>query len=191
MNVGSVQNMTIIETANNPDPAIDGVILPEGWPAKDMAYTIHAESAVNSYGRSLKVIGCRLVNANRPCIGAGTYNNYSIELIDTELYSGVGVYEEYKRGTVYVHAKADGAGTSQALKMIRCDIYCEDKLAITLRGYTVNSVKNFDITAINCNVYSAINGREDVIVDNNFGVESGMSLNDRSFGNNINILNKI
>ena len=76
--------MTIIETANNPDPAIDGVILPEGWPAKDMAYTIHAESAVNSYGRSLKVIGCRLVNANRPCIGAGTYNNYSIELIDTE-----------------------------------------------------------------------------------------------------------
>lgn len=75
--------------------------------------------------------------------------------------------------------------------MIRCDIYCEDKLAITLRGYTVNSVKNFDITAINCNVYSAINGREDVIVDNNFGVESGMSLNDRSFGNNINILNKI
>lgn len=191
MNVGSVQNMTIIETASNPDPNIDGVILPEGWPAKNMAYTIHAESAVNSYGRSLKVIGCRLINANRPCIGAGTYNNYSIELIDTELYSGVGVYEEYKRGALYVHAKADGTGVSQSLKIIRCDVYCEDSLAVTLRGYSSNSVKNFDITALNCNVYSAINGKSDSIVDNNFGTESGMLLNDRSYGNNISVLNKL
>lgn len=191
MNVGSVQNMTIIETASNPDPAIDGVILPEGFPAKDMAYTIHAESSVNSYNRSLKIIGCRLINANRPCIGAGTYNNYSIEIIDTELYSGVGVYEEYKRGALYVHAKADGTGVSQSLKISKCDIYCEDNLAVTLRGYSNNSIKNFDIIVINCNIYSTINGKADSIINNNFGINSGMLLNDRSFGNNVAILNKL
>lgn len=190
MNVGTVQNMTIIETASNPSPDIEGLILPEGWPAKDMAYTIHAESAVNSYGRSLKIINCRLVNANRPCLGAGTYNNHSIELIDTELYSGISAYDEYKRGALYVHGKADGTATNQTLKVINCLITCEDTLAMTLRGYATNNSKNFDVVMINNNVYSAINGKVDSIIDNNFGVASGMVLSERSFGNNVSILNK-
>ena len=183
---GSVCNLTIQEMADIPTEGIENIEIPNtGLNAKNMAYCIHADwdyNIASGHVRELIIDNCILSNKNRPCIGSGLRENYSLKVRNCEMESGVS--DEGKgRGAFYCHAAPDGQ-RQQFLVLYNNIIKCSDEIAMTLRGYDGGEM---NVIAYNNIINSEINGRDNSVVDENFG--NGLVLLSRSFGNNVKILN--
>ena len=183
---GSVCNMTIKETADVPTEGVENIEIPNtGLNAKNMAYCIHADwdyNIVSGNAKELVIDNCIMTNKNRPCIGAGLRENYWLKVRNCRMESGLS--DEGKgRGAFYCHAAPDGQ-SSQYLELYNNVVDCFDGIAMTLRGYEGGTM---NIIAYNNIINSEISGRDNSIVDENFG--NGLVLLRRSFGNNVQILN--
>ena len=181
MNLGSIRNFTIIEDALDPTGEdVSGQV-----PVTNMAYCIHADNATNiASGSELVIDNCNMINANRPCVGAGLCSNYTIKITNCNMYSGVGVQTGYHRGVLYFHNNAQDNVSGQKIVVDNCKCVCADEKALyslataaTDVGLSVEMTKNI--------FFSEINGT-DGIIDGNLAVNY---LSDISFGNNLSDLN--
>lgn len=191
MNMGSISNMTIIEDASAPPAGIENETV-NGHPAKDMAYCIHSDSADGIWNftkTSFVVENCRLINANRPCIGAGGYPNHTLKVINCEMESGAGVVAGYERGTLYFHSNASqSAPEGQKFSIVGNVIRSGGTLAVY--ALDAGGSGKCEVEFVNNNVYSTVSGVDEAIVKNDAtsDIETFRML-ECSFGNNIDTLN--
>lgn len=181
MNLGSIRNFTIIEDALDPTGEdVSGQV-----PVTNMAYCIHADNATNiTSGSELVIDNCNMINANRPCVGAGLYSNYTIKITNCNMYSGVGVQTGYHRGVLYFHNNQQDNVSGQKMIIDNCKCVCADEKALySLATSAANVGLSVEMTR---NIfYSEINGT-DGIIEGNLAVNY---LSGISSGNNLSELN--
>lgn len=181
MNVGSIENMTIISDASAVDTSADGA---------NLAYCIHCDFDTNSKNNSWIARNLKIKNANRPCIGMGLHQDYSVLLEDCEMYSGVHVAAE-ARGTMYFHTRNIAGVTNQNIKIKNCEIVCADTVAMTVMQ--LQSGKG-EAEFIGNTVYSEQNGTADLIIwdgSSTVSFNSDFSLSDISRGNTVAVINSL
>ena len=178
MNIGSIENMTVIEDAAIPDPNT-----PDGY--LNWAYCIHVDGSHTAVGKQMRINNCILWNANRSCLGMGTYSDYTITVENCDIYSGRHVEDAPERGAVYFHNCIDPAeGQSVIFRNNR--IRCDGDKAICIMG-TFPAEGSFQMEFINNMCWSAGNGKSDdaIMADK----DRTMVLSQTSYGNNIPLLN--
>lgn len=178
MNIGSIENMTVIEDASAPDPNT-----PSGY--LNWAYCIHADSSVTAIGKQLRISNCILKNANRACLGIGTFENYSVIVENCDIYSGRHAENAPERGAVYFHNCMDNA-ENQYISFRNNRIVCAGDQAICIMG-TGPAQGSFQMEFLNNVCWSDGNGKNNasIYMDN----DHTMVLSQTSFGNNISLLN--
>lgn len=194
MNIGSISNLTILETCENPTVS-DSDKTASGFDRKNMAYCIHADNGVMSKGEKLVIDNCILKNKYRPCLGAGLNQDYSIEIKNTNCYSGEGYLNPVSglngcRGALYFHTVSGDENVSgQVFRAEDCTFECDDAKYATINGYYQNTM---DITFIRNLFWSGKLGKSDEAFVSNVGIGEGsiITLNNKSYGNNTNLFNK-
>ena len=193
MNIGSISNMTIIETCENPT-VTDKDKFQADIDRLNMAYCIHSESSVMAAGEVLNIDNCILKNKHRPCLGAGLYQDYSIIMKNTQCHSGMGYINTVSgrngcRGALYFHTKADDSNTTgQIFYAENCVFECDDNKYATINGYYNNTM---EVTFIGNTFWSGIIGKSEEGLSHNVGIggDSIISLSGKSNGNNVSLLN--
>lgn len=191
MNVGSLVNLTIKETHDNPT-VTESQTTSAGYDRYRMAYCLHAESGINAQNDSLVIDNCDFYNKYRPCIGAGLYENAGIIVRNSTFHSGLGYVNSIsgqngRRGALYFHSNtSETPKVGQKFKAINCVFICDDIMAATINTYNNNEI---DLTFINNKFRSCVNGEVDSIIVTNEEIGTHLILNDLSFANNINKLN--
>ena len=186
---GYVANMTIIATHD--DDTTSNI-------SNLKSYAIHADD--EGIG-TLEVNNCILISKQNAAIGSGLHKSQGLRLVNCELYSETPTESAMsKNGALFVHSQFKENVTGQKLEVINCKItskygntvYINDSNK-QLTGTSKNSV--MDCTFINNNIYSETLGKTNIIkVDapNNSNCLSGeITLNARSYGNNINEFNVV
>ena len=178
MNIGSIENMTVIEDAADPDPNT-----PEGY--LYWAYCIHVDGSTTAIGKQMRISNCILKNANRACLGMGTFANYSIVVENCDIYSGKHADNQPDRGAIYCHNSMDVA-ENQRVRFYNNRIECGGALTLCLIN-TFQESGDFTAEFINNMCWSAENGKTDESVQ--LYLDSSMKLAESSYGNNIACLN--
>lgn len=178
MNIGSIENMTVIEDAADPDPNT-----PEGY--LNWAYCIHVDGSTTAIGKQMRISNCILKNANRACLGMGTFANYSIVVENCDIYSGKHADNQPDRGAIYCHNSMDVA-ENQRVRFYNNRIECGGALTLCLLN-TFQESGDFTAEFINNMCWSAENGKTDESVQ--LYLDSYMKLAESSYGNNIACLN--
>lgn len=191
MNVGSLVNLTIKETHDNPT-VTESQTTSGGYDRYRMAYCLHAESGINAQNDSLVIDNCDFYNKYRPCIGAGLYENAGIIVRNSTFHSGLGYVNSIsgqngRRGALYFHSNtSETPKVGQKFKAINCVFICDDIMAATINTYNNNEI---DLTFVNNKFRSCVNGEDDSIIVTNEPIGTHLILNALSFANNINKLN--
>ena len=178
MNIGSIENMTVIEDAAAPDPNT-----PDGY--LNWAYCIHADSSETAIGKQLQISNCILRNANRACIGIGTFADYKVIVENCDIYSGRHTDDAPERGAVYFHNCIDSAD-DQYISLRNNVIRCDGDNALYIKA-TFPAQGSFQMEFINNMCWSAGNGVNNASV--HMETDSTMKLSQTSYGNNIILLN--
>ena len=193
MNVGSISNMTIIETCEN--PTVTETDKTSGdFDRLNMAYTIHIESGIMAANEKLYIDNCILKNKHRPCIGAGLYQDFGIVMKNTQCHSGKGFVNPSSggngcRGALYFHTKSDDSNTTgQTFYAENCVFECDDEKYATINGYYNNTM---EVTFIGNTFWSGTKGKSEEGLIHNVGIggDSIISLSGKSNGNNVGLLN--
>ena len=179
MNVGALRRVTVISDATDVDTSAEGA---------NLAYCVHCDFEGNTYNNSMIFEDCKMINANRPCIGTGLHQSYTFMVKDCDLYSGVHVAGN-ARGALYFHTKDVASTTDQHAQIHNTKVHCADEVAVTVMPLQSGQG---DAEFIGCSIYSDINGHTDAVVwdgtdtsifDNNF------KLSPLSHGNNVSSVN--
>ena len=178
MNIGSVENMTIIEDASAPDPNT-----PDGY--LNWAYCIHTDGSETAIGKQMRISNCILRNANRACLGIGTFENYNVIIENCDIYSGRHADDAPERGAAYFH-NCIGNAENQHISFRNNVIRCDGDKAVYISG-TSPAQGSFQMEFINNMCWSAGNGKNDSCI--HMAPDSTMKLSQTSYGNNINLLN--
>lgn len=178
MNIGSIENMTIIEDAAAPDPDASADYL--NW-----AYCIHVDSSETAIGKQMRISNCILRNANRACLGIGTFADYSVTVENCDIYSGKHAEDAPERGAVYFHNSIESAD-NQYISFRNNRIVCDGAKAICIIG-AVPEKGSFQMEFINNMCWSAENGKTDNSIL--MSIDNTMELSQTSYGNNISLLN--
>lgn len=177
-NVGCLADMTIISDATN---------VTVGSDRANLAYTIHCDSDINSYGNNVRFENLKLQNANRPCIGMGLHQNYEVSINNCDMASGDHVAGD-SRGTLYFHTRNLSEVTNQSIKVKNCVLYSTDDIALTIMPLQGGSgYAEF----IGNTLYSEENGITNIVWDGtDYDVfTQNFVLRPTSNGNNVSILN--
>ena len=178
MNIGSVENMTVIEDASVPDPNT-----PEGY--LNWAYCIHVDSSSTATGKQMRISNCILKNANRACLGIGTFADYSVVVENCDIYSGRHAEDVPDRGAVYFHNCMENA-ENQQVSFRNNRIWCDGDKVVCVIG-TAPEQGSFQMEFINNMLWSAGNGKRNTSI--HYAPDRTMKLSPTSYGNNIDLLN--
>ena len=181
---GSIQNMTIIETASDVE---------EYTGTNGLAYCIHSDFSQMASNKLL-ISNCILKNNTRACIGIGAKNGFKLIVENCDIWSGVQLNTGYTpRGAFYAHT-GDGTLTKNAKIILKNNrIRCDDAMAMCLeRDSTVQIPIEYEF--INNNLYSEINGVANSIITNGNNQplsfdSTGTIKHPASYGNNVALLN--
>lgn len=181
MNVGSIENMTIISDASDVDTSLNGA---------NLAYCIHCDFDCNSMNNSWIARNLKMVNANRPCIGMGLHQNYDVLVEACRMDSGVHIAGD-ARGAFYFHTRNIAGVTAQTIKVKNCEIVCADTKAMTVMQLQSGAGK---AEFIGNTVYSEQDGVADSIIWDGTGTvsfDSTFALSEISNGNTVSIINSL
>ena len=178
MNIGSIENMTVIEDAADPDPDT-----PDGY--LNWAYCIHVDSSSTAIGKQMRISNCILQNANRACLGIGTFDDYSVIVENCEIFSGRHAEDAPERGAVYFHNCMDSAD-NQLISFRNNRIECNGDKVFCIMG-TGPEQGSFVMEFINNVCWSEGNGKTDDSIL--MAEDDTMVLSKTSYGNNISLLN--
>lgn len=188
INVGSVRNLTLIETGEGSVWGDDD--------GKGRAYTIHIENGTGYTGTGeLWIENCKLINYAHATVGCGLYQDLHVHFNNCYMYSGRAqdVLDDYYRGTFYYHTNIAENVTGQRMTVKDCEIINAGTKAfyggVATPGATTGNVRS---TFINNNFYamSAANqNSNDICVVYNILNYHDCKLNPNSRGNNIPIMN--
>lgn len=188
INIGSVRNLTLIETGENSSWGDDD--------GKGRAYTVHIENGDGYTGvGELWFDNCKLINNKHAAIGCGLYQNLHVHFNNCYMYSGRAsdVTDDRYRGTFYYHTNIEENVSGQRMTVKDCEIINEDTKCffggVAMPGATTGNVRS---TFINNNFY-AVNAEaqnsNDLCVVYNILNFHDCKLNGNSRGNNIPVLN--
>lgn len=188
INVGSVRNITLIETGGTASWGDDA--------GKGYAYTIHIEN-----GEGYEDIGelwienCKLINKKHAAVGCGLYQDLHVHFNNCYMYSGRAndVTDERYRGTFYYHTNINENISGQQMTVKDCEIINEDTKCfyggVATPGANTGTVRS---TFINNNFYAYAathqNSNELCVVYNILNYHD-CKLTENSQGNNIPALN--
>ena len=188
INVGSVENMTIIVDDEGYNPST-----PFTPDQEYLSYSIHIDHDHRASGHNMVVRNCVLKNMYRPCIGCGLQQDNHIYIIDCEMHSGVHHPQRNKRGALYFHTRNEPNSTNQYIHIINNKIICEDDIAVIIMPL---QNPTGEVEFINNTIYSYINGKSDNIVwEGNTDIyganvfSNNFKLTETSNGNTISCLN--
>lgn len=177
---GSISNLTIIE--DHAAPTTEEEIL------KYKAYSIHADSN-EMKGKTLRIENCIIKNRYYACLGLGTWENTTIEIIDCEMETEeVNPVEKNRSyGCVFYHsATTENNVLGQKVSLINNRIYSPEKMTLRNAKVTLGSVLLNEF--IHNVIVSKVAGvSKDILHATNF--DKNNILSNSSFGNNIAVLN--
>lgn len=150
-----------------------------------MAYCIHVDGSTTAIGKQMRISNCILKNANRACLGIGTFADYSVTVENCDIYSGKHADGVGERGAVYFHNCINDA-ENQYVRFRNNRIECGGALAIYLAATSATS-GDFTVEFIDNMCMTAENGRTDAAVELN--LSSITKLSETSCCNNINAMN--
>lgn len=188
INVGSVRNLTLIETGEGSVWGDDD--------GKGRAYTIHIENGNGYTGvGELWIENCKLINYAHAAIGCGLYQDLHVHFNNCYMYSGraADVLDQYYRGTFYYHTNINDNVTGQRMDVKDCEIINADTKAfyggVATPGANTGEVRS---TFINNNFYAMaapVQNTNDICVVYNILNYHDCKLTGNSRGNNIPALN--
>lgn len=188
MNIGSLKNLTIIETCeDNPFGADEG---------RSYAYAMHIESGDGYTGiGELWVDNCKFINNKHAAIGCGLYQDLHVHFNNCYMYSGRAsdLPDDYYRGTFYFHTNRQDNITGQRMTVKDCEIINEGTQAfyggVVSPGAQTGNVRS---TFINNNFYAMeaeTQNSNDLIISSSILNYHDCKLAPNSRGNNIPALN--
>ena len=187
VNIGSVRNLTLIETGEGSSWGDDG--------GKGRAYAVHIENGDGYTGvGELWFDNCKLINYAHAAIGCGLYQDLHVHFNNCYMYSGRAddVLDDYYRGTFYYHTCVAEDITGQQMTVKDCEIINEGT-ACFFGGVTPNATSaKCRSTFINNNFFAMsaqTQNTNDIAIVYNILNFHDCKLNGNSRGNNIPALN--
>lgn len=171
---GSIKNLTIIETHEEPYDTAESVVY--------KAYCVHADGESLAGGEVL-IENCIMKNKYFSCIGAGLWQDFTLTVKDCEFH----VYDSNPNetirnyGAVYVHGNTTAGTTGQVIRIHNCHMRSTTNSAFRIDGTTLNG-SEMSIELIGNTCYSDEFGVTDIAT---VGVRDGVTtLLPTSHGNN-------
>lgn len=197
MGAGSVQNLTIIETHENPDPDLLNGDDTDGKNFNyQRAYCIHVEDYATCHDTDAVTLieNCILKNTKRCCLGMGLYQGHTIIVRNCDLWTGApDRTADVNRGVIYFHSRqTDQADTTdQKIRLINNTAYSDTSLTLFIGDSArfSNRTSEMDCEFINNMLYSSVDGKADSTVGGNTTPSTNVTYNPDSYGNNIAKLN--
>lgn len=181
MNVGTLANITIMETGTTADPS-----LPDG--KYKTSYCLHIESGENANGEEFLIENCNFINNVHACIGCGLYENLTVHFRNCSFHSTDegSRGDDWERATFYYHSNTGENVNGQRMIVENCLIHAAKQYCVWA-GKVGGSSGSTISTFVGNTLYSDTHYNTDSVINSNF--DSEFVLSEASSGNNVNKLN--